>query len=227
MPRLFSFHPALTICLPALFLAIQAVLEIYLPNQVLSIMLSENGPHETLQVLVIALAGFVALSCLWKAKGGKDPFLFCWLLCFLMACIYIAGEEISWGQHFVEWTTPEFWSRINDQNETNLHNTSSWLDQKPRIILLIGILTGGLVFPLLERFRPEALPARFRMIYPAASLSFLAFCVLTVEFLDKLDKILKDVVIMARASEVEELLMFYFVLLYLVELRRRILKNQR
>lgn len=227
MPRLFSFHPALTICLPALFLAAQAALEICLPNQVLSVMLSENGPHESLQFLVIALAAVVALSCFHEIRNRKDPFLFGWLLCFLLACIYIAGEESSWGQHFVEWTTPEFWSQINDQNETNLHNTSSWLDQKPRIILLIGIVAGGFVFPLLERFRPGLLPTRFRMIYPSSSLSFIAFCVLAVEFIDKLDKVLKDVVIMVRASEVEELLMFYFVLLYLVELRRRILQDQR
>lgn len=223
----FSLHPVFTFLVPAFFLLLQAGLEVFLPGETLSAMLSENGPHEGVQFLIAVFAGVMALRCLFALKKGSDPFLFGWIVCFILGCAYIAGEEISWGQHLAEWATPEFWSRVNDQNETNLHNTSSWLDQKPRLILLIGIVTGGLVFPLLERFRPKILPVRFAAIYPPATLSFIALCVLAIGLIDKIDEALPDVVIMARASEVQELLMFYFILLYLVELRRRILQGQR
>ena len=34
-------------------------------------------------------------------------------------------EEISWGQHIFRWQTPSFFSNLNHQNETNIHNISS------------------------------------------------------------------------------------------------------
>jgi hypothetical protein len=39
-----------------------------------------------------------------------------------LACLGIAGEEISWGQRLVGWTTPEALGGVNVQDETNLHN---------------------------------------------------------------------------------------------------------
>src|SRR3546814_4167282 len=54
----------------------------------------------------------------------------------------MAGEEASWGQHYAGWLTPDNWQALNDQGETNLHNTSSWLDQKPRTLLEIGVIVG-------------------------------------------------------------------------------------
>ena len=71
------------------------------------------------------------------------------------------GGGDSWGQHFLGWESSEFWQDINDQSETNLHNTSSWLDQKPRLILEIGVMVGGIVIPLLIKFKKGLLPARF------------------------------------------------------------------
>ncbi|MCC6598832.1 MAG: hypothetical protein IT559_08585 [Alphaproteobacteria bacterium] len=221
-----NIWPFFSFWLPVAFLAMQAGLELFLPQDALSSMLSEQGPHEALQFLLAFLAALVALRCLWLVKSGGDFFLLFWVLCFVLSCIYIAGEEISWGQHIAEWGTPDFWGQLNDQNETNLHNTSSWLDQKPRLILLTGVFTGGLIIPALARFRPGALPARFKIVYPPASLSFVALCVLGLVLIDKIDEALKDTVIMVRASEIEELYMFYFVLLYLVVLHRRILQRQ-
>lgn len=44
------------------------------------------------------------------------------LMLFFIAC---AGEEISWGQRILDIKTPEIISKINIQNETNLHNIGS------------------------------------------------------------------------------------------------------
>ncbi len=122
-------------------------------------MYAENGILETLQWLVSAAAFFVGLACLRYAKGR--PWLMLWLMLGAMGSLYITLEEISYGQHIFKWETPEYWQAINDQNETNLHNTSSWFDQKPRLILLIGTVIGGLILPFVRRCRPAALPARF------------------------------------------------------------------
>ncbi len=71
-----------------------------------------------------------------------------WLICWLLGSFYFAGEEVSWGQWWFGWDTPEFWEELNYQQETNLHNTSSWLNQKPRAMVEIYLILGGLLLPL-------------------------------------------------------------------------------
>ena len=73
-----------------------------------------------------------------------------WVLAWTAACIYFAGEEASWGQWYFNWETPEFVRSINDQGETNLHNTTSWLDQKPRTLVELFILASVFAAPLLR-----------------------------------------------------------------------------
>jgi hypothetical protein len=67
-----------------------------------------------------------------------------WILLVTLGALYMAGEEISWGQWIFMWDTPEAMLEINDQHETNLHNTSSWMDQKPRLLLELWALFGAL-----------------------------------------------------------------------------------
>jgi hypothetical protein len=171
---------------------------------------------ELAQWLVVTLGAVVAFVTLLKINLKKDPFLFTWVLIAGLACVYISGEEVSWGQHFLNWDTPSYWARVNDQQETNLHNTTSWLDQKPRLILMIGIVLGGIVFPLLQKFKPGTLPEKFSILYPSAALMLVAILTIGPYLVDKLVNIFE------RVSEVQELYMYYFVLLYLIMLRARI-----
>ena len=67
-----------------------------------------------------------------------------WIAMVTLGAFYMAGEEVSWGQWLFHWSTPETFARINDQNETNLHNTSAWLDQKPRLLLELWALVGAI-----------------------------------------------------------------------------------
>ena len=212
------------IWVPLGFMALQIMMEIFLPLQVLTIMHSENGSHELMQFLLISAACIVALLTLFQmdVKARKWPAL--WAGIAALCCFYVAGEEISWGQHFLDWTTPDFWMAVNDQQETNLHNTSSWLDQKPRLLLEIGVLTGGLILPLLQRYRPALVPQRFSVIYPPSGLMLIALLGLGVKLADKTGEIF-GVSLFERASEVEELYLFYFVLLYLVVLKKRLVKD--
>ncbi|NCC22773.1 MAG: hypothetical protein EOM26_09980 [Alphaproteobacteria bacterium] len=207
--------------LPTIVFVFQIIIELFVDGGVLSVLHSENGPHETLQVVTIIAAFFVALAALATMKVRAHPWLATWLALAAICCFYVAGEEISWGQHVFEWGTPEFWMDRNDQGETNLHNTSSWLDQKPRLILLMGVVVGGLVVPALKKFRPALLPARFEPVYPSALLSYTAVLAMGVKVAEKAGEA-AGLTVFERASEIEELYLYYFVLLYLIELRRRI-----
>ena len=82
-----------------------------------------------------------------------------WLLMWTLACVYFAGEEMSWGQWYFQWETPDAFKGINDQQETNLHNISSWMDQKPRALVELWIFIGGLILPLVQWIRGRPLYA--------------------------------------------------------------------
>lgn len=211
---------------PLAVMALQIPMEILLPKDVLTLLHSEQGPHEFVEFLILVAAFFIAVATLRRIDWTNQKWLGVWVSIAAVCCFYVAGEEVSWGQKFVQWSTPEFWAHFNDQNETNLHNTSSWFDQKPRIILLIGVIGGGLLLPLLRRYKAAWLPKKFEIIYPPDILWVTAFITLTVEAGDKLSEAL-GVPVFARGSEVVELYLFYFVLLYLIVLRRRILQHKR
>lgn len=209
--------------LPSLVLAMQLAAESLVPANTMAQMMSESGPVEAAQFVIITGAFLIAVSALRQASPARHRFLFFWLLLAALSCLYVAGEEISWGQHILNWDTPEYWTAVNDQHETNFHNTTSWLDQKPRLILFLGIITGGIVIPLLARFRPSLLPAMFAPVYPPAVLMPVALFVLFPYLAQELVEHFMDRGIFQRVSEVQELYMFYFVLLYLIVLRRRVL----
>ena len=82
-----------------------------------------------------------------------------WLAGWVLACLYFAGEEASWGQHYFRWATPEALRGLNDQNETNLHNIGTWLDQKPRTLVELWMIFAGFIVPIVHRFKPRALYA--------------------------------------------------------------------
>jgi hypothetical protein len=41
---------------------------------------------------------------------------------FAAACLFVAGEEISWGQRLLGLGTPERLAELNNQDEVTLHN---------------------------------------------------------------------------------------------------------
>lgn len=202
--------------LPVLFLFWQLAFERSHSGAELAALMSENGPIELMQWVVITLAFLGCLVTLPKIRVKQQPWLFAWVGIAALACLYISGEEVSWGQHFLNWDTPSYWAVVNDQQETNLHNTSSWLDQKPRLILMVGIILGGIIFPLLQKFKPGLLPRQFAVLYPSMLFMPIALLVIGPYAIDKV------VDIFARVSEVQELYMYYFILLYILVLRRRI-----
>lgn len=75
-----------------------------------------------------------------------------------LACFYVVGEEISWGQRIFDISTPEFFKEHNLQNETNLHNfltgpINTWTKQILEFGIAAGLVGYGLLFPYLLRVR--------------------------------------------------------------------------
>jgi hypothetical protein len=206
---------------PILIILGQIVLELSFTREELAPMHSENGPHELLQSVYISFAFFLAVWMLFKVDWKTQRDVGILVLIAALGSFYVAGEEISWGQHILNWSTPEYWAAVNDQNETNLHNTSSWLDQKPRLLLFVGICAAGLLVPALRRWKAGWLPARFAPFYPSDTLSVTALGVLLPYTVQEIAEHFYDGGVFTRVSEVQELYMYYFVALYLWDLYKR------
>jgi hypothetical protein len=113
----------------------------------------ELGAFETAQniILLIALVLMIQLAMVASERNLR-----LWAIFIALGTFWLLGEEISWGQHYFGWVSGETFEQINDQGETNLHNTiatDGWLDQKPRAILLLGMILGTIVHPLVKHFR--------------------------------------------------------------------------
>ncbi len=187
----------------------------------------ERGVLELSHAL-IPLAGFIlGLRMLFMPQVRRHKWISIWVLLATLGCLYIGGEEASWGQHYLQWDTPETWRALNDQEETNLHNTSSWFDQKPRAVLELGVVLGGILIPLAALKRPEIRQSRFAIVLPP--LILLPTAVLA-EFSKNSERLLSAIdyegILFSRASEVQETYFFYFILLNLIILRRRLIAGQ-
>lgn len=110
--------------------------------------IAENG---TVLILLPGIAAGIAV--LRHFRDRLPLWLAGWLLGCILACVYFAGEEASWGQHYLRWAAPEALQGLNDQNETNLHNIGTWLDQKPRTLVELWVVVAGLFLPLWWQIR--------------------------------------------------------------------------
>lgn len=185
----------------------------------------ELGLLEFVHVAVPLACAILALRILALPAVRTYRFLWLWLALAAFGSFYVAGEEASWGQHYLQWATPESWKALNDQGETNLHNVSSWFDQKPRALLEIGVVVGGIIVPLAAWRWPRIRDSRLAIILPSKVCAPAAILAEAARMSDRLLQLLEsDFRLFSRASEVQETFFYLFILLYLallgVRLRR-------
>ncbi len=190
---------------------------------------SELGPVE-LGTVVVLLAGTVAgLFALRHRARLPTTWLKAWLVVVILGSIFFGGEEASWGQHLIGWETPDAIGKLNDQGETNLHNTSSWLDQKPRLLLELGVLTGGLLYPIflwLRRWpRPRDTGNPHFWLWPSQQLLPTAILATIIVLPQRFEKWFGWPIpwpLDIRASETQEFYIAVFLALYLWSFQRRL-----
>jgi hypothetical protein len=86
-----------------------------------------------------------------------------------LGCFYIFGEEVTWGQYCFGWCwgsgslwdAPEWWptthtnlhslSEVGSYSESAVVELATWFNQKPRLLLELFVLYGGVIRVLLQR----------------------------------------------------------------------------
>ena len=99
--------------------------------------------------MTAAVIGFVISSRLWRS-GDRWPAV-AWLA-FGIGCVFVTGEEVSWGQRIFHYSTPEPLKEINRQGEATIHNIRTVLNGF-NTILLVGGLYGAVAGFVLPRIR--------------------------------------------------------------------------
>ena len=193
----------------------------------------ESGAVEIITAILLAVAIAAVLYLLVKLltvnkQHGTIHYLklsILWTVIFGLGCVYFLGEEISWGQHLGGWETPDAWKEINDQNETNLHNTSGWLDQIPRTVLTIGIICGGVIFPLLQRRESQGRRGEdfLNHFMPGKNCIWAGVCVVIMEVTLIVAKITDTTLLPNLGGEVKESLIAMFLLVYIADFADRVL----
>lgn len=187
---------------------------------------SEEGFLEWLTVLLLFPAIWFGIRAWQSRRLIPGVWAARWALCMMLTAVYFAGEELSWGQKIFSWDSPQFFQEYNDQQETNLHNISSWFDQKPRHLFELWVLIGALVLPAHRAVTGTRYAAEDwrHWFWPTR------VCVPTAAFAIgiKIPERIKDLFelpafpVEVRYSEIQEFYFALFLLLYLASIRSRL-----
>jgi len=144
----------LIMLLPIIIMILETIFLAYPQTRSLTIwMHKENHPIEVLTFLVFLIAGVKGLKLSYKMKmGGEEYLVYGFYIFFSIALLFIAMEEIAWGQWFIGFETPEVWKSVNMQGETTLHNIVGLQGHSEIFRLIFGI--GGLI-GLLFSYNPR------------------------------------------------------------------------
>jgi hypothetical protein len=154
-----SFDPDLTsakthlIFLIGLFAVVIAGIGLPLTREFTMLLLEENNLVEVLTFVIFLIGGGIGLKHSYRMIKAGENFLFpAFFIIFSAGLIFIGMEEISWGQQFFGFATPESFRAINDQQETTLHNINGMSGNSEYLRLFYGI--GGAIGVLLMSYKP-------------------------------------------------------------------------
>ncbi len=186
---------------------------------------SQTGFAEVYTGFILFLAFLASVYVLIRPEVWNSKLRW-WVLAYALGVFYFMGEDQNWGQYYLNLTVPEYFLANNKEQEINLHNMSSWFNQKPRLVVEIWVILVGILVPLgwnaPKRWTRKFVPEVFwggRELLPLAVLAFLAQA---PERLHKKGLLPNYNWLEVRGSEIQELFFAHFMVLYILLLYRRV-----
>ena len=106
-------------------------------------LMQEDRAVEWATVWLFGIAGAVRLIAAVRHRHVFD-------LLVGLFCVFVAGEEFSWGQRLFGYYPAEFFLANNFQQEANLHNLPQTFLQ-PKWVLMIALAGYGILLPVLAQ----------------------------------------------------------------------------
>jgi hypothetical protein len=182
----------------------------------------ESGILETAQFILMVMALALAVQLLFDPFVRRRPFVLAFTVVAALACLFIGGEEVSWGQHIFYWQEPDLVTAVNNEGELSLHNMNKGFERAPRTVLEFAVMLGGLLIPALCAYFPRWRQSRIALFLPASALiPTAAFAVLFKAF-GTLGKYQDTGFGVAGPSEATEFYLYFFIFAYLIIFERRI-----
>lgn len=147
--------------LAPLFIVFMIIVDITNPD-LRHTLTQEDGPFEVLQFLFFLLSAFFSFIKAKRLFTNQKILAALWLI-FGLGMLFVAIEEISWGQRILNIETPETLRNINYQDETTIHNIGFFQTYIyiPYILIAIWGMVG-------RKFLPSFSPGSHLTIYFAA-----------------------------------------------------------
>ncbi len=148
---------------------------------------NENGVVETIQIILLLFAIFILLSFFFLKKNIFDSQLIKnFIILEIIGLSYFFFEEISWGQHFLNFDTSSIFLDkesflYNHQGEINLHNTSRLFNEFPRILVIIWCSLSIFLIQILNLNIKSNLK---KIVIPSKKLIIISFLILMFVFPD-------------------------------------------
>lgn len=184
------------------------------------------GIVHALEALLLVSAIAVSLRLLLRRDIDWPKGARWWAILICVGLIVLLGEDFEWGQDVFQWETTGWFAQYNDENETNFHNTSVWLDQHPRALLNLGMFLGAILHPLMLRHRGKGLfdrwPAWFVPTLACTPPAIFSYIVWLPKLIDKSDILVDIKLQVGRASERQEVFIYLFMLVYMLSLSARL-----
>jgi hypothetical protein len=94
-------------------------------------MTGESGILETAQFVFMVIGLAIAVQLLFSPFVRRRPLVLALTAVAALACLFIGGEEVSWGQHIFFWQEPSLVTAVNEKGELSLHNMNKGFERGP------------------------------------------------------------------------------------------------
>ena len=111
----------------------------------------QEGILDTLQFPIYLMISVIFFSIL-KRSSGLEKIMY--LLCITVV-LFVAAEEISWGQNYLYFDNLDFFYENNLQTETNVHNLGYFQPLTHLLYIVVGIIFSlGGIFRKFKKIHP-------------------------------------------------------------------------
>jgi hypothetical protein len=177
---------------------------------------TEDALGENLTALFYGVAGVIIVisSIIYKVRSGLRWYNIALPLLLALFFVFIAGEEISWGQRILGLSTPETLKEQNIQGEINIHNLEFFSEYagllNQHTALNCFALMFGVLIPLGYYFSCSIRKVLKRIHFPIVPMSLCMFFVVGLAHGQTLAKLQ----VHWSHTEVKELIFSLGILLY-------------